>query len=225
MPRATPSDRIEKLLDAAAQAFVANGFARTQMDDVASRLGVSKGTVYNSVDSKASLLAAVLLYADDPATVPAAGLPSITLDGLAALVPPAIAAEVATLPIVDPPKEADDIGPVLERLVGEQFSMMAKQRTRIMVLDRCVGDIPQLAGPWYDAGRYAVEDHWVRWLDEHVGSSAAAVDSRVLARTIVELITLWAVKMPWDPAPRAYTADPGPPCVALVRNLVLGARR
>ena len=50
------------------------------------------------------------------------------------------------------------------------------------------------------------------------------VDRSVLARTIVELITLWAVKMPWDPSPRAYPADLGPMCAGMVADLALGAR-
>jgi hypothetical protein len=40
--RTTPSDRLPKLLDAAAATFVEHGFQRTQMDDIADRLGVSK---------------------------------------------------------------------------------------------------------------------------------------------------------------------------------------
>jgi AcrR family transcriptional regulator len=74
VPRATPLDRIPKLLDAAAAAFVEHGFQRTQMDDVAERLGVSKGTIYRSVESKETLFAAVLLWADDPDRVPPVGL-------------------------------------------------------------------------------------------------------------------------------------------------------
>jgi hypothetical protein len=47
----------------------------------------------------------------------------------------------------------------------------------------------------------------------------------VLARTIVELVVLWAVKMPWDPSPRPYPTDTGPACAAMVRRLVVGASR
>jgi AcrR family transcriptional regulator len=61
VPRTTPSDRLPKLLDAAAATFVEHGFQRTQMDDIADRLGVSKGTIHRSIDSKESLFAAVLL--------------------------------------------------------------------------------------------------------------------------------------------------------------------
>ena len=64
MPRTTPADRLPKLLDAAAAAFVEHGFHRTQMDDVAERLGVSKGTIYRTVDSKESLFAAVIAWSE-----------------------------------------------------------------------------------------------------------------------------------------------------------------
>ena len=74
MPRTTPSDRLVKLLDAAAAAFVEHGFQRTQMDDIAERLGVSKGTVYRAVDSKDTLFAAVIAWGDTPDDLPADGL-------------------------------------------------------------------------------------------------------------------------------------------------------
>ena len=64
---------VEKLIEVAAAAFVENGFQRTQMDEVAVRLGVSKGTIYGSVDSKESLLAAVLTYVDTPHALPDIG--------------------------------------------------------------------------------------------------------------------------------------------------------
>ena len=59
MPRQTPPDRLEKILAVAATAFVEHGFHRTQMDDIALALDVSKGTVYRSVESKEALLVAV----------------------------------------------------------------------------------------------------------------------------------------------------------------------
>ena len=75
--RTTPPDRYSKLLDAAAAAFVEHGFQRTQMDDIASRLGVSKGTIYRSVDSKECLFAAVIAFADSPDRITATGIDSV----------------------------------------------------------------------------------------------------------------------------------------------------
>ena len=74
MPRVTPTDRLPKLLDAAAEAFIEHGFVRTQMDDIADRLGVSKGTIYRSIESKEALFGAVAAWADRPELIPPAGL-------------------------------------------------------------------------------------------------------------------------------------------------------
>jgi AcrR family transcriptional regulator len=222
MARRTPTDRLEKLINAAAEAFVANGYERTQMDDVATRLGVSKGTIYRSVDSKESLLAAVLMFGDAPEQLPEAGsLDAIDLAALSDIVRDQLAVAIGRLAIARPEAgPLDDFGDEVQRLALDQYAILAEHRVRIMVLDRCAPEIPEVAGEWYDSGRYVVEELWVAALER--SSTPTSVDVHVLARTIVELITLWAVKMPWDPAPRPYVADAGPACARLVRNLVMG---
>jgi len=46
VPRQIPSDRFHELLQAATAVFLERGSRRTQMADVAARLGVAKGTLY-----------------------------------------------------------------------------------------------------------------------------------------------------------------------------------
>lgn len=72
--RRVPTDRLPSLVAAAAEAFIEHGFERTQMEDIAARLGVAKGTIYRSVPSKEALFAAVLVYADAPASLPETGV-------------------------------------------------------------------------------------------------------------------------------------------------------
>ena len=55
MARSVPADRFDELLRVAQETFIANGYARTQMEDVAKALGVGKGTVYCYVESKQAL--------------------------------------------------------------------------------------------------------------------------------------------------------------------------
>lgn len=50
-----PAARPEEILDAAFTVFAEDGFARTKLDDVARRAGVSKGTLYLYFDSKDTL--------------------------------------------------------------------------------------------------------------------------------------------------------------------------
>lgn len=54
--------RPQELLDAALEVFVERGFAASKMEDVASRAGVSKGTVYLYFPSKEELLKAVIRH-------------------------------------------------------------------------------------------------------------------------------------------------------------------
>ncbi|MBW8772264.1 MAG: TetR/AcrR family transcriptional regulator [Gemmatimonadetes bacterium] len=50
-----PEDRPDEILDAATTVFGEQGFARTRLEDVAKRAGVSKGTLYLYFDSKEAL--------------------------------------------------------------------------------------------------------------------------------------------------------------------------
>jgi AcrR family transcriptional regulator len=50
-----PEARPEEILDAAFDVFGEQGFARTRLEDVAQRAGVSKGTLYLYFDSKETL--------------------------------------------------------------------------------------------------------------------------------------------------------------------------
>jgi AcrR family transcriptional regulator len=230
MARRTPSDRREKLLIAAAQVFVANGFHRTQMDDIAEQLGVSKGTIYRSVESKQALLAAVLDYADTPESLPDDGpmwaddlahVSQTVRDPLAEAIGGLVLVEAVAAPPVYP--DVASFAADIERIAIDCFALMATHRVRIMVLDRCAPELPTLAGDWYEQGRYALVDLWSQHLAYHDSYVDPELDRDALARTIVELITLWAVKMPWDPAPRPYPINMGRTCAAMVRNLTTGA--
>jgi AcrR family transcriptional regulator len=232
MPRATPSDRLPKLLDAAASAFVEHGFHRTQMDDIAERLGVSKGTIYRAVDSKESLFAAVIAWSDDPDSIPATGIDaSVDVGAVAASVAADLAASVAALElttIVANRKRldvADSFGDEVERITSGLFRVMQNRRTSVMVLDRCAGEIPELGAVWFGDGRYALVDLWHEYLALRSSHVTDNVDRSILARTIVEVVTIWAVKMPWDPAPRPYSADTSIACADMIRNLVIGVPR
>jgi AcrR family transcriptional regulator len=232
MPRVTPPDRLAKLLDAAAAAFVEHGFHRTQMDDVAERLGVSKGTIYRTVESKDALFAAVVAWADHPHDAPAAAVAgSPGLGALAASIADDLSSAVAALELATIVAErrrirtAARVSDEVERVAADLHRLMHARRTAIMVLDRCAGEIPELTGVWFGEGRYALVDLWSDYLELRSSAVATDVDRAVLARTIVEIITTWAVKMPWDRAPRPYPDDTAAACGTMVRNLVLGGAR
>lgn len=230
MARVTPPDRLERLLAIASAAFVEHGFQHTQMDDIALAMGVAKGTIYRSVDSKESLLAAVIEYADTPEALPVKrSSDAFDLARASKGLRQGLGRSVGRLALTAAARRDEatldkSIGPEVQQLAADLFEMMARHRIRIMVLDRCATELPALAAEWHEAGRYSIVDLWVEYLStnaEHVGSD---VDVEILARTIVELITLWAVKMPWDPTPRSYGGDAALMCAEMVRDLVVGAR-
>jgi AcrR family transcriptional regulator len=231
MPRTTPPDRLEKLLGVAAATFVLHGFQRTQMDDIAAGLGVSKGTIYRSVESKEALLAAVIDYADTPDHLPRSGLTKTAdIEHVSTMLNERLASAGASLhltaAVLDPaktlPGSLSEFSDEIERIVLNLYDVLERHRIQIMVLDRCAPELPKLAGDWYEAGRYALVDMWTTYLAQRTEHITDVVDQDVLARTIVELITLWAVKMPWDPAPRPYPTDLAHHCAAMIRNLVIG---
>ena len=55
-----PDERPSEILRAALDSFVENGFAATRLEDVATRAGVAKGTLYLYFDSKEELFKAVV---------------------------------------------------------------------------------------------------------------------------------------------------------------------
>ncbi|MGH7856851.1 MAG: TetR/AcrR family transcriptional regulator, partial [Candidatus Binatia bacterium] len=70
MPRTAPPDRFSRLLECATRVFIAQGYRRTQMDDVAREMGVAKGTLYLYVESKEALFDAVVRHLVDPREAP-----------------------------------------------------------------------------------------------------------------------------------------------------------
>ena len=59
--------RPSEILDAAFDVFATNGFAGTRLDDIASRAGITKGTIYLYFGSKEDLFVATLREMTDPA--------------------------------------------------------------------------------------------------------------------------------------------------------------
>src|SRR5574342_1256356 len=72
MPRTIPDRRLHDLVQAATEVFIAQGYRRTQMADVAAAMGLSKGALYLYVESKEALFDLVVRSADraEPVELP-----------------------------------------------------------------------------------------------------------------------------------------------------------
>ena len=215
MARQIPQDRFSALVEAGTAIFVAQGYRRTQMQDVADALGVSKGTVYAAVASKEALLNACVRFADGLETPPDASswpLPTPGSHDLVDLVTARLS-EVSDLAL----HQVED---VLSGSASEEFELiltdlirrLARHRHAIKLVDRCAAEIPDLAQLWFGAGRAGLVDQLRDHLDRRAAQgllwpSEVPGDSDVVARTIVETCVMWSVHLRWDPAPSAFRTD------------------
>jgi AcrR family transcriptional regulator len=213
LPRRMPDQRLNDLFECATRVFIAQGYRRTQMSDVAAAMGVAKGTVYLYVESKEALFDAVLRHAD--AQLPqlsqlALPIPTPDPGSLLRLLETRLEQEVA------PPalrqalarRRVRDVRKELESIVRELFASAHRNRIAIKLIDRCGSDHPELASIFYERGRLAQLGLLERYLAARIrnGHFKALPDAAVAARFMIETIMTWAVHIEWDPAPE--TIDP-----------------
>lgn len=210
MPRSIPEDRFQDLIEAATAVFLEQGYRRTQVADVAARMGVAKGSVYTYVESKEALFDCVLRHADRsdrvelPETLPVATPPPrATLDMVQKRLAehadlPSLTAALSRARVVDLHTE-------LATVLGEIYDTLARRRTAIKLLDRCASDYPDLAKVWYRAGREGSLSLLARYLDDRArrGRLRRFEDGAVAARIVLETLVFWAVHRHWDPSPQA----------------------
>lgn len=209
MPRTIPGDRFHLLIEAASAVFLEQGYRRTQVADVAARMGVAKGSVYTYVESKAALFDSVLRHADRPEqielpetlplTTPA---PGATLE----MVQRRLAEEGALPSLIAALSRARvlDVSAELEVVLGELYDKLARHRTAIKLLDRCAPDFPELSKVWYRGGREGALSLLARYLDDRARRRRLRrfQDTAIAARIVLETLAFWAVHRHWDPSPQ-----------------------
>jgi AcrR family transcriptional regulator len=214
MARTIPVDRFQSLIEAATAVFVEQGYRRTQIADVAARMGVAKGSVYTYVESKEALFDCVLRRADDPdriglpATLPVpTPPPGATLEMVNGRLAeegalPSLVAALSRARVVDMRTE-------LETILGELYDTLARHRTAIKLLDRCANDYPELAKVWHREGREGALSLLARYLEDRArrGRLRRFGDSAIAARIVLETVVFWAVHRHWDPSPQAIDEE------------------
>ena len=209
MSRSIPGDRFHDLIDAATAVFLEQGYRRTQVADVAARMGLAKGSVYTYVESKEALFHAVVRHADRahrlelPDVLPVATPPpGATLEEVRKRV-----AE-NRLPVLSEAldrRRVSDVRSELEAIVRELYGVLSRHRIAIKLLDRCAHDHPELAAVWYAAGREGALALLRRYLEDRIRRRrlAPSADPAVTARLVLETVVFWAVHRHWDPLPQA----------------------
>ena len=211
MARTIPADRFQALIEAASAVFLEQGYERTQIADVARRMGLSKGSVYTYVESKEALFDCVLRYADRSGPI---GLP----EKLPVPTPRPAAtravirerlAEEGALPCLTAAiarERVRDVAAELREILAEIYDTLAGHRNAIKLLDRCAREYPDLAEVWFSVSREGA----LALLERYVAARTRRGRLRRLgqpaevARMVLETLVWWAVHRHWDPAPLHY---------------------
>ncbi len=210
MARRIPDHRFDDLLRVATDVFIAQGYHRTQMADVATALGVAKGTLYVYVESKEALFLECLLHANDtdPVVLPdERPVPTPEPGTLPRLVRRAVALR-GGLPVLTEAlgcPRARDARVELEAVLRELYTATERNHRGIKLLERC-GDHPDLGQAWYIGGRKATRDRLTTYIQSRVdvGQFRPVGDPRLAARLVIEVIATWAMHIKWDPSPQQF---------------------
>jgi len=214
MPRHDPANRLAQLVKRATEVFIDRGYNDTQMEDIASSLGVAKGTLYVYVESKEALFDLVARCADTVPTfepVPRLPIPTPKRGTTLAYIKkrlaqnqdlPALAAALIRTQTIPVREEFQEI-------VREMYDTVDRNRHGLKLLDRSAKDLPELAGLWFEGARGGLVAALTQYLDREIrkGTMRRVTDVTVAARLIIETVVFWAVHRRWDPHPQKVDAS------------------
>lgn len=224
--------RFHDLIRAATGVFIARrGFRRTQMDDVAAAMGVSKGSLYLLVDGKQALFDLLVRHADHPesfrppATLPVtAPPPEATLRFLGGRLARNKGFRALLQALRRP--ETEDPGAELRGIVGGLYDELSANRRAIKLIDTAATDYPALAELWFRRARHAFMGRLVPYIERRTaqGCFAPPPDTPIAARNLIETCVFWAIHRHWDPEPQPVNETAVRACVVNGLSRALLAR-
>jgi len=181
MPRRTPPGRLQLIARAACEVFIAKGYRRALMTDVAERLELSHALLYRYVESKEALLELAVRYAMDQkaelmAVVPLGAPQQGRILGLVR----GWLSVHASFPALRTALEQGPGGNAAAELAGivdELYSFVEQNRLLLLLLESLAGDYPELGEPSVQNGKRVYRDRLAAFL----ASRAAAGELRPLA--------------------------------------------
>lgn len=209
-PAPDPEKRAIEIVDAATRVFAEKGYRRAQMTDIAKEMGASPGTLYNAVTSKEALFRATLLYNFGLLTNLTDALWSETVDVMETINDLServelfqVMASALTRPI---PDEAATFEAELREIVSEHFDFMARNGDGVRILEKSTIDFPELSKAYFGILRGVILDRWETYLAraKAAGYLGAVEDTSIAARSAIEVISWWTIRMPNDPGTEHY---------------------
>lgn len=201
MPRTSPPDRLRAIVDAATHVFLAKGYKRTLMTDVAAALELSPGTLYNHVESKEALFHLCLLPdVELPKTPPPFSAPpwDETIEQLRAQLKTSLAIPRLQRAVRDP---APDAVQELREILTELYEQIESRYLVVALIEQSAHDRPELAEVFYTKGRRQMTSRLAGYLRERgeAGALRAVDDPDTAALLLREAISWFAYHRHQDP--------------------------
>jgi AcrR family transcriptional regulator len=213
MARPRPPDRLAQIAAAAARVFLAKGYRRTQMADVAREMGVAPGTLYTYVAGKAALFDLVIERAFGDVPPPPASLPLAIPrpeDTLALLRQRLLAAtRFPQLEGALARRRVGDAAAELEGIVRELYDRIEQTRVAAALMERSALDLPPLAALWFGEIRHRFFTRLAEYLGRRMraGLLRPMAEPAVAARLVAEACSFVARHRHTDPDPSRFDDD------------------
>ena len=237
--RISPENRARDIVMAAIEVFVRKGYRQAQMDDIAKKANVSKGTLYNYFKSKTHLFYFILENGapldNRPVAIDASSTVRNEQELLDAITTKIEAANKFDCLGAYLEKDAEEVD--LERelsdLLEELWDILEGNQVQLNIIDQSGHEFPDLAAVFHEHARMQVLRQLEAYIRSRIelGAIRPLPSVKIEARFIMESFAFFAMKMmePWTgdpegPYPKSETLpilistflkgvryDPGPP--------------
>jgi AcrR family transcriptional regulator len=232
--RRKQSEKLTAIAAAALAVFTRDGFAAAQVADIATKAGLSVGTLYLYADSKQALFELAVRTAapeaDAGRSVDLAALPlhARGMEATAALLHVTVR-QYAQWPVLKGALRTTaphDVGSEIAAIVGELFDLLSSGRALTWLFDRCAWELPwlrdiyveRMRGPYFgDLARYVRR----RGKSPHLGVGKYPA---AMSRAVVEMVAWMAIHHARDPDGVPFNqAAARRACIAIACGGLLGA--
>ena len=208
MARSRPEGRFQQLRDAALTVFASRGLRRARMADVAGAMGVSTGSLYNSVESKEALFHWLVDVGGGAGPIEAPGrlpIPTPPPGATEARLREQLA-EGMRLPALDAAlarRRVRDARAELLGIVREFYGRIEQTRGPGAAIERSAVDQPELYEIYFRVARRDLFAALARYVAKRAksGHFANVGDASVAARFIVESVAWFGRHRFTDPDP------------------------
>jgi AcrR family transcriptional regulator len=197
VPRLPATERLASLATAATEAFGHLGYRGTLTADVATRAGMSAGSLFTYVESKEALFHLVFLYGlgqlpEPPGELP---LPTPGPGETVALIGRALSElSVTRVRAALAGTEPADVAQELREIVEDLYNLTERYWPLLAVIERCASELPELDALWFGAARAGIHAELAQYLQRRMASGRLRPmpDAMVTARVVIESVAWFA---------------------------------